>query len=54
MLAKYYNVMRHHATLLNKTFFKVALNRIDILWEVLGRFGWFCWWFWLVLAGFMF
>ena len=30
--------------IVNKTFYQVALNRIGILWEVLGRFGWFCWW----------
>mgnify|MGYP000365069600 CR=1 FL=1 len=27
-------------------------GRISMLWLVLGRFGWFCWfcrWFWLVL-----
>ena len=41
---KHYNITQHHATP-NKTFFQV-------LWEVLGRFGWFCWWFWVVLAAF--
>ena len=36
---KHYNSTQHR----NKTFFQV-------LWEVSGRFGWFCWWFWVVLA----
>ena len=50
-----YQALQRHATsrnTVNKTFFQVALNRIGILWGVLGRFGWFCWWFCLVLIGF--
>ena len=46
-----YQALRHHAksrNTVNKTFFQVALNRIGILWEVLGRFGQFCWWFWVI------
>ena len=43
------NITQHRK---HKRFFQVVLNRIGILWEVLGRFGWFCWWFWVVLAGF--
>ena len=49
---QYQALQRHNITQhRNQNVFQVALNRIGILWEVLGRFGRFCWWFWVVLAG---